>query len=149
MKISNVFKQQWVNFKAHLVDVAEIQKAESAKRDTEMEALGSYQDSFRAARREQELKRGEELQNSSNAYYQALDQRNQAKRQGMINCVNKIAAHITDYLSSISSQPKPLSDLAPIETWDAIQGSTHGPLIAVIDTGLDYNHTDLKQNIWS
>ena len=28
-------------------------------------------------------------------------------------------------------------------------GSDNGPLIAVIDTGIDYNHPDLKANIWT
>lgn len=34
------------------------------------------------------------------------------------------------------------------EAWD-LDGSTSGPIIAVIDTGVDYLHPDLKENIWT
>lgn len=37
-------------------------------------------------------------------------------------------------------------DAWKIQTGD---GSANGPLIAVIDTGIDYNHPDLKANMWA
>jgi len=43
------------------------------------------------------------------------------------------------------------ADVSAKEAW-AIQtgdGSDNGPLIAVIDTGIDYNHPDLKANMWT
>ena len=41
----------------------------------------------------------------------------------------------------------PDADIDAPEAWDVSTGS-RGVIIAVIDTGVDYNHPDLVQNIW-
>ncbi|MBI3928678.1 MAG: S8 family serine peptidase [Armatimonadetes bacterium] len=33
--------------------------------------------------------------------------------------------------------------------WNISTGSREGPVVAVIDTGVDYNHADLRNNIWN
>lgn len=45
----------------------------------------------------------------------------------------------------------PGADVSALEAWKVStgDGSANGPLIAVIDTGIDYNHPDLKANMWS
>lgn len=46
---------------------------------------------------------------------------------------------------------KPDADIDAPEAWNITTGKNQaqgGPLIAVIDTGADYNHKDLKDNIW-
>ncbi|MGE0495539.1 MAG: S8 family serine peptidase [Vulcanimicrobiota bacterium] len=35
------------------------------------------------------------------------------------------------------------------EAWDTSTGSPQGPLVAILDTGLDYHHPDLKNNVWT
>ena len=35
------------------------------------------------------------------------------------------------------------------EAWQVSTGSRQGPIVAVIDTGVDYNHPDLRNNIWT
>ena len=42
------------------------------------------------------------------------------------------------------------ADIHALDAWKVTtgDGSANGPLIAVIDTGIDYNHPDLKANIW-
>ena len=47
---------------------------------------------------------------------------------------------------------KPDADIDAPEAWSVHVGRTQaegGPLIAVIDTGIDYNHVDLRDNIWT
>ncbi len=43
------------------------------------------------------------------------------------------------------------ADIDAPEAWTITtgNGTPNGPLIAVIDTGIDYNHPDLKANMWS
>ncbi len=41
------------------------------------------------------------------------------------------------------------ADIDAPEAWAISTGSRSGPVIAVIDTGVDYNHPDLKNNIWT
>ncbi len=43
------------------------------------------------------------------------------------------------------------ADVSALEAWKVTtgDGSANGPLIAVIDTGIDYNHPDLKANMWT
>ena len=42
------------------------------------------------------------------------------------------------------------ADISALDAWKVTTGdnSANGPLIAVIDTGIDYNHPDLKANMW-
>jgi subtilisin family serine protease/subtilisin-like proprotein convertase family protein len=40
------------------------------------------------------------------------------------------------------------ADIDAVEAWDTITG-TGQAVVAVIDTGVDYNHQDLKDNIWT
>ncbi len=41
----------------------------------------------------------------------------------------------------------PDADIDALEAWDIFRGSTD-VVVAVIDTGIDYNHEDLKANMW-
>ena len=43
------------------------------------------------------------------------------------------------------------ADVSAVDAWKVTtgDGSDNGPLIAVIDTGIDYNHPDLKANMWT
>ena len=43
------------------------------------------------------------------------------------------------------------ADISALDAWKVTTGdnSANGPLIAVIDTGIDYNHPDLKANMWT
>jgi subtilisin family serine protease len=41
----------------------------------------------------------------------------------------------------------PGADISAPEAWKVTTGSSEGPLIAVIDSGVDYNHPDLQANI--
>jgi len=45
----------------------------------------------------------------------------------------------------------PGADVSAVDAWKVTtgNGSENGPLIAVIDTGIDYNHPDLKANMWT
>lgn len=45
----------------------------------------------------------------------------------------------------------PGADVNALEAWKLSRGdgSKNGPLIAVIDTGIDYNHPDLAANMWT
>ena len=47
-------------------------------------------------------------------------------------------------IRGLAGKPDADSDVA--ETWDA--GIKGGTVVAVIDTGVDYNHADLKPNLW-
>lgn len=40
-------------------------------------------------------------------------------------------------------------DIDAPEAWDVNRGTRNGPVICVIDTGVDYNHPDLVNNIWT
>ena len=42
----------------------------------------------------------------------------------------------------------PDADIDAPEAWAKHTGSADGPIVAVIDTGVDYNHPDLKNNMW-
>lgn len=56
---------------------------------------------------------------------------------------------ITDYgLSPAdSSSGRPDADVDAVEAWDTTTGGT-GPVIAVIDTGVDIDHPDLLNSLW-
>jgi len=41
------------------------------------------------------------------------------------------------------------ADIDAPEAWTKTTGNPNGPLIAVIDTGIDYKHPDLANNIWT
>lgn len=41
------------------------------------------------------------------------------------------------------------ADIDAPEAWALHKGSRNGPVIAVIDTGIDYRHPDLKDNMWT
>jgi subtilisin family serine protease len=43
------------------------------------------------------------------------------------------------------------ADVSAVDAWKVTtgDGSDNGPLIAIIDTGIDYNHPDLAANIWT
>ncbi len=43
------------------------------------------------------------------------------------------------------------ADVSAVDAWKVTtgDGSDNGPLIAIIDTGIDYNHPDLRANIWT
>lgn len=43
----------------------------------------------------------------------------------------------------------PDCDIDAPEAWQKTTGISNGPIIAVIDTGVDYNHPDLVNNIWT
>lgn len=43
----------------------------------------------------------------------------------------------------------PDADIDAPEAWAVTTGNPNGPLIAVIDTGVDYKHPDLVNNIWT
>jgi len=40
------------------------------------------------------------------------------------------------------------ADINAPEAWAIHTGRNDGPIVAVIDTGVDYNHSDLKANMW-
>lgn len=40
------------------------------------------------------------------------------------------------------------ADISALDAWNISVGSKNGPLIAVIDTGIDYKHPDLAANMW-
>ena len=40
-------------------------------------------------------------------------------------------------------------DINAPEAWETNKGSRNGPVICVIDTGVDYNHPDLRNNMWT
>jgi serine protease len=41
------------------------------------------------------------------------------------------------------------ADISAPKAWAISTGSRTGPIVAVIDTGVDYNHADLKANMWT
>ena len=43
----------------------------------------------------------------------------------------------------------PDADIDAPEAWQINEGSRDGPIVAVIDTGVDYNHPDLRANMWT
>ena len=48
-----------------------------------------------------------------------------------------------------SSYPCGHTDIDAPEAWTRTTGSRTGPIIAVLDTGVDTDHPDLKDNIWT
>ncbi|MBS2035772.1 S8 family serine peptidase [bacterium] len=41
------------------------------------------------------------------------------------------------------------ADISCANAWSQTTGSRNGPVVAVVDTGVDYQHTNLKENIWT
>ena len=41
------------------------------------------------------------------------------------------------------------ADINALEAWREVRGSRQGPVIAVIDTGIDLSHPDLAANLWT
>lgn len=50
-------------------------------------------------------------------------------------------------LWGLNNKDNPGADISALKAWDITTGSHKGPLIAVIDSGADYNHPDLRANI--
>ncbi len=50
-------------------------------------------------------------------------------------------------LWGLQNSDKPGVDVHATEAWNVTTGA-NGPLIAIIDTGIDYNHPDLAANVW-
>lgn len=50
-------------------------------------------------------------------------------------------------LWGLNNSENPEADIDALEAWKVTTGSRSGPLIAVIDSGADYNHPDLQANI--
>ena len=50
-------------------------------------------------------------------------------------------------LWGLHNQQNPGADISAPEAWKVTTGSHQGPLIAVIDSGADYHHPDLRANI--
>ncbi|MCA9779947.1 MAG: S8 family serine peptidase [Candidatus Eremiobacteraeota bacterium] len=50
-------------------------------------------------------------------------------------------------LWGLHNREKSGADISALEAWKKTTGSHQGPLIAVIDSGADYNHPDLRANI--
>ena len=50
-------------------------------------------------------------------------------------------------LWGLRNSASPGADISALEAWKKTTGSRQGPLIAVIDSGADYNHPDLRANI--
>ncbi|MFN8611777.1 MAG: S8 family serine peptidase [Vulcanimicrobiota bacterium] len=44
---------------------------------------------------------------------------------------------------------KPGADISCAQAWEKTTGSRKGPVVAVLDTGIDYQHPNLKENIWT
>ena len=44
---------------------------------------------------------------------------------------------------------KPGADISAKEAWQVTTGSKTGPIVAIIDTGINYNHEAIKGNIWT
>ena len=44
---------------------------------------------------------------------------------------------------------KPGADISCVEAWAQTTGSRNGPVVAVVDTGVDYLHPNLKDNMWT
>lgn len=54
---------------------------------------------------------------------------------------------LTPGLWGLHNEENPGADISALEAWKVSTGSTESPLIAVIDSGADYNHPDLATNI--
>lgn len=50
-------------------------------------------------------------------------------------------------LWGLDNKDNPGADISAREAWQVTTGSRQGPLIAILDSGADYNHPDLKANI--
>lgn len=54
---------------------------------------------------------------------------------------------LREKLWGLSNKTDPEADIDALKAWQITTGSKSGPLIAVIDSGADYNHPDLRANI--
>jgi subtilisin family serine protease len=50
--------------------------------------------------------------------------------------------------SPTGAEGKEKSDIQALDAWAITKGS-HKVKVAIVDTGIDYNHPDLKANVWT
>ncbi len=55
----------------------------------------------------------------------------------------------TNFLSQWNMRNNFAADIDAVSAWNATVGSPRNPVVAVLDTGVDYNHPDLTGNMWS
>lgn len=66
--------------------------------------------------------------------------------------VELVAPNTLYQLDAQPNDPLPQYGLEKIDAekaWAVTKGSRNGPIVAVIDSGVDYNHPDLRENIWT
>lgn len=51
--------------------------------------------------------------------------------------------------NSGQSEGKAGADIHAAQAWALTTGTRQGPVVAVVDSGVDYNHVNLKDNIWT
>ena len=66
-----------------------------------------------------------------------------------INIPNDLQSSLWGLNNDGQNGGKPDADIDAPEAWAIHTGRNDAPIIALIDTGIDYNHPDLKNNIWT